>query len=375
MMNRCKVLLVFVLIQLCSYEAFSQQVRGRFEESDFDRQSKQKREEAFTGWLPSRKVGELLIQAELTGKVLLVVERDANGLIRAIVDPVKNNAAANVEYSTHISEEQLLKKHALRKKGGYELLFLQKNPTRGSYCAIWTKSGGYADSVAMLKNLGVTPAKIKIRASQAEITHSATAVTTENRRWLDKNGRIVMAALAEIDGDKAILVKKGGGRFPFLITDLSVEDQQFLKKLVADHKGSAKPVSAKDVRRGGFTDWLEFSQFELNFADEDGDGRYAIYIESNNKRELRAIYEKKPKRLGWSNGWLQSEDKLRSMNALYQSKGLILLSLSFERRTQRYNAIWVAKRNFDEAKAQLAKLKITTAEIGKKIRVSKVGKK
>ncbi|MFK5921808.1 MAG: hypothetical protein QM496_06485 [Verrucomicrobiota bacterium] len=375
MKNILRLALVFTIIQFCLYPTFSQQVRGRFEESEFDRKSKPKREAIFTGWMPAGKAGEILIQAELEGKVLLVVERDVKGSIRMIIDLEKNNAAANVEYSTHISDEQLLRKHALRKKGGYELLFLKKNPTGGSYCAIWTKSGGYADSVAMLKNLGVTTAKIQIRASQAEISHGATAVTAESRRWTDKSGRVVVAALAEIDGNKAILIKKGGGRFPFLITDLSVGDQQFLKKLIADHKSSAKVAAVKEMKKGGFTDWMEFSKFELNFADEEGDGRYAIYVESNNKRELRAIYDKKPKGLGWYNGWLQSEDKVRSMNALYQSKGLILLSLSFERRTQRYSAIWVAKRNFEEAKGQLARINITTAKIGKEIQLSKVGKK
>lgn len=371
-MNAVKLLTIFALILAGSCPAYAQRVRGDFEESEFDRASKKKREAAFTQWMPGAMAGDVLGRAELDGKVLLILERNSNGESRAVFD-IPDTRRFDVEYSSSISERQMLEKHALMEKGAFQILFLQKNPSGRSYCVIWIKKGGYAEAVAKLANLGVTPAKIELKASSSPTITGP--VTSGHRRWTDKAGRVVEASLAEIDADKIILIKKGGGRFPFLIAKLSTEDQQFLKKLIANHKKPKVEMSGNSEGSGEFTDWYSYSEWELKYDDERAKGRYAIYVESNNKRELRGIFDKRPRGLGWFNAWLDSEADVKRKNASYESKGLRILSVSFERRTDRYNAVWVSNRVLDKAREQLAASGITPADIGKKIQVSKVKKK
>ncbi len=349
--------------------AYSQRVRGSFEESEFKRGFDKKREAIFTPWGSRTQVAELLQKATGQGKVIFIVERNSNGEVRAVFDfPEKSGTQAS--YVTAITESQLLVTHAQRKKNGFELLFLSENPGESDFSAVWIEKEGYKQAVGKLLSLGVTPAKIQIKPAQ-----KFGPLTTKTRQWKNKSGRVIEAALDGIDGDKIILVKKGGGRFPFLIADLSMEDQNLLKQISAAPR---KPESEKleaEPESGTFTEWLSFYDWNELLKAEKSKGRYPVYVENNKDRELRGAFDAMPDGMQFKIGWLDSEKNLLKMDGSYKAEGMTISSLSFDRRNELYYGIWVSKSALAQARTQLGAAGITPADIGRKIKVSKVGKR
>ena len=221
--NLLRIITIFTLILSGIGTAYSQRVRGSIEESEFKRGFDKKREAIFTPWGSRDQVAGLMKKAADEGKVIFIVERNTDGGVRAAFDFLEKSET-QTSYVTAITESQLLVTHAQRKENGYEILFLSKNPGNRDFSAVWIENEGYKQAVGKLLSLGVTPPKIQIKPAQ-----KTGSLTTENRQWKNKSGKIIEAAMDGIDGDKIILVKKGGGRFPFLIADLSMEDQNLLK--------------------------------------------------------------------------------------------------------------------------------------------------
>ncbi|NOX99849.1 MAG: hypothetical protein GXP30_08990 [Verrucomicrobia bacterium] len=360
-------LITLTLSGICP--VYSQRVRGSFEESEFKRGFDKKREAIFTPWGSRAQVAELLKKATGAGKVIFIVERNSNGEVRAAFD-FPEKSGTQVCYVTAITESQLLAIHAQRKKNGYELLFLSENPGESDFCAVWIGKEGYKQAVGKLLSLGVTAAKIQIKPAQ-----KSGPLTTETRQWKNKSGRIVEAALDGIDGDKIILVKKGGGRFPFLIADLSTEDQNLLKQLSAALRKPASEKLEAEPESGIFTEWLSFYDWNELLKAEKNKGRYPVYVENNKDRELRGVFEAMPDGMQFKIGWLDSEKNLLKMDGSYKAEGMTISSLSFDRRNELYYGIWVSKTALAQARTQLGAAGITPADIGRKIKVSKVSKK
>ncbi|MFK5924005.1 MAG: hypothetical protein QM496_17655 [Verrucomicrobiota bacterium] len=360
-------LIALTLSGICP--AYSQRVRGSFKESEFKRGFDKKREAIFTPWGSRAQVAELLKRATGAGKVIFIVERNSNGEVRAVFDfPEKSGTQAS--YVTAITESQLLVTHVQRKKNGYELLFLSKNPGESDFSAVWIEKEGYKQAVGKLLGLGVIPAKIQIKPAQ-----KSGPLTTETRQWKNKSGRIVEAALDGIDGDKIILVKKGGGRFPFLIADLSMEDQQLLKQLSAAPRKSESEKLELEQQSGAFTGWLSFYDWNELLKVEKSKGRYPVYVENNKDRELRGVFDAIPDGMQFKIGWLDSEKDLLKMDGSYKAEGMTISSLSFDRRNELYYGIWVSKIALGQVRTQLAAAGISPADIGRKVKISKVVKK
>jgi len=369
MTKRLRFVLIFTLALSVTYPAFSQQIRGNYEESEYNRELRNKRAVAFSPWMSKAQMNTLQQKSALNGQVLLILERNPESKMRAFFYfPEKKGT--KVSYATAVSDPQLLAMHVKQKKNGYELLFLSKNPSGIDYCATWIEKDGYKGAIGTLAKLGVTPAKIQINP-----TRKTGPVTSDNRQWTDKSGRIIEAALTEIDGDKIILEKKGGGKFPYSISNLSMKDQQFLKQRIAAHQKPDSGTSAITEKNGDFTDWQSFYAWNERLKEEKSKGRYPVYVENNKDRELRGIFDKQPDGLQWQIGWLESENDLLKMNKSYQSEGMTILSLSFDRRNELYYGIWVSKTTLKQAKTQLESAKVSAADIGRKIKVSRVSKK
>jgi len=62
---------------------------------------------------------------------------------------------------------------------------------------------------------------------------SKTGLPTGLRNWKDKEGRTMTARLMELEGETAVMAKGDGRKYEVPIRSLSIEDQEFIARLVA----------------------------------------------------------------------------------------------------------------------------------------------
>jgi hypothetical protein len=100
-----------------------------------------------------------------------------------------------------------------------------------------------------------------------------------------------------------------------------------------------------------------------------------VYVESNTRNEYRGIFDKLPPGVRWFQGWAEPEQGLREKHASYAAQGFALLSLSHDRRADRYCAVWVGGMAPGDVKGQRGKFGLTTASIEGKITASTLPKR
>ena len=123
-----------------------------------------------------------------------------------------------------------------------------------------------------------------------------------------------------------------------------------------------KVTFSKSTDEGNLTGWYSPKEWDLRYKEEEGKGRYSLYLESNSQNEIRGIFGKRPAGMGRHTVWLHSENHIMEHHAVFQSTGFTLLSLG--RGTDKYNAVWVSNRTLAEARSQLAASGITPASMG-----------
>jgi hypothetical protein len=225
-----------------------------------------------------------------------------------------------------------------------------------------------------LKEVGISPPIIRIKFSQSsDSTVAAPAITAPLQAWHDKNGRALQASVAGIQGGSVNFVRSDGVKFTFPLADLSEADQKRLAEL------KSKPAQGSDTGKAeakeGITEWVSRSEFETRMAEERGKGNYSVYVESNSRNELRGIFDKRPETVRWFQAWTEPEQGLREKHSSYVAQGFTLLSLSHDRRTDRYCAVWISGLPPGDVKGQMGKFGLTTPLIGEKITVSSLPKR
>ena len=103
--------------------------------------------------------------------------------------------------------------------------------------------------------------------------------------------------------------------------------------------------------------------------------RYPVYVENNKERELRGVFDAMPDGMQFKIGWLDSEINLLKMDGSYKAEGMTISSLPFDRRNELYYGVWVSNTALGQVRTQMGAAGISPADIGKKIKVSKVEKK
>jgi hypothetical protein len=366
---------VLLLMLSFSGSASGQRVRGDITESEFDKKLRSEQESAFSPWMPAKEAFEVARRAKLDGKLQLAAENNSSAQIRLLLFFPPDGKGGDVIWETDVAEATLLERHAIWQKQDYNILFARKNPT-GNYTAIWINSARLGVAVKRLNEVGISAAAIRIKSgdtANAAATAAKTPVTTPLRQWRDKNGRLLQASVAGIDGGTVSFVRADGKKFPYSLADLSDEDQKFLADLQNKSAQGPEPTSA--AAPGEFTAWMSRSDFDTKLAEERGKGNFPIYVESNTRNEFRGIHEKRPGTVRFFQAWAEPEQSLREKHASYIAQGFSLLSLSFERRTDKYCAVWVSGMAPGDAKAMLGKFGMTQASIDGKITATTVPKR
>lgn len=372
----CSVVAVLAGIIMMAMPSFAagKDVRGTFDESKLKRELKAAREVAFSPWMSVADAGKRLTKAELDHEVILALEKNVAGQMRYLSFTPKDGKGGDSTYDSSLTQQELLEKHSIWERQGYNILFVQKIPTPGKYCAVWVESAIFGEAVKRSSELGITPAQIRLetKPDKKPAPAASVVVTAPLRSWKDKSGREMEASLEGLEPGTAKFKMKDGRRFDYKLADLSAEDQSFLDEL-AKKAASASNTDA-DTPPEGFSKWMPTAKFETAYAEERGKGNYAIYIESGRNGELRAVFDKRPANFGWFMTWDQTEPAIREKNASYNARGMALLSLFYDRRSKKYTAVWVKESCLPEAKSQLASHGITPAEIAAKITPSTVRK-
>lgn len=133
--------------------------------------------------------------------------------------------------------------------------------------------------------------------------------------------------------------------------------------LVADDIGPSKIDKRKNSeRRSAFSEWMSSDAFSAHCEEQRKDGKYILYIEDDGGYEYRGIFgEVNPR--GYYFYYGVKEDTIVSRHKEHSAAGMKLLTLS-ESRSDRYSAVWVSERNFDEVSAQLETYGIGLAKMG-----------
>ena len=91
-------------------------------------------------------------------------------------------------------------------------------------------------------------------------------------------------------------------------------------------------------------------------------------------KERYPVYDAMPDGMQFKIGWLDSEINLLKMDGSYKAEGMTISSLPFDRRNELYYGVWVSNTALGQVRTQMGAAGISPADIGKKIKVSKVGK-
>jgi hypothetical protein len=366
---RFALLLLLVLAGRSTFAA----AKGDITESVYDKKLRDAQESAFSPWMPAKDAFEQFRLGKLGGKLLLAAERDSNGQIRLLHFFPPDGKGGDVIYENDVPKETLLERHAIWQKQDYNIFFVRKNPS-GSYTALWIGSARFGVAMKRLNEVGISAATIRIEPSQTTEASPATPnVTAPLQQWHDKSGRTLQASVAGIQGGNVNFVRSDGKKFSFPLADLSDADQKRLAEL------QGKPAQGTDTGKAegkeGITDWVSRSDFETRVAQERGKGNYGIYVESNSRNELRGIFDKRPETVRWFQAWTEPEQSLREKHSSYVTQGFTLLSLSHDRRTDRYCAVWISGLPPGDVKGQMGKFGLTAPSIGEKITVSSLPKR
>jgi hypothetical protein len=222
--------------------------------------------------------------------------------------------------------------------------------------------------------VGISAAVIRIASGPAaEGTPGKAAVTTTLRDWRDKSGRLLQASVQGIDGGTVHFVRRDGVKFTYPLADLGSEDQKYLAGL--QNKSTPGADAAAPTAPGAFTDWMSRADYDTEIARQMGNGMYAVITESNSRKELRSLFEKRPGAVRWFQALNEPELGLREKHASYQAQGSTLISLTYDRRTGLYCATWVYGMPPGEVSAQRGKYGITAPAIDAKITVSTMPKR
>ena len=319
--------------------------------------------------MDSKEANEAIRTGEVEGNLLIAVERNSAGQSRMIHFTPPDGKGGDITYESSLAESELLERHPLWQKQGYNILFVGKNPSGGTLSAIWIQTDVYGQAVVRLTELGITPATIVITSGATGAKAAAAPVSVPLREWKDGKDRTIRASVEGVEEGQVKFVLADGRKVNYPLKDLGAAEQKVLTDLLA---GPSAPVAP--LAPAGFTDWMSFEDFEKTYADERANGRYAVYVETNQRDDYRAIFETRPQNLGWFYGWGKSESGLRESDTAYRARGLALLSLSYNRRSERYCALWVRDNVLEAAKAQLSKHNITVGSIGDEIKISIVPK-
>ena len=158
-------------------------------------------------------------------------------------------------------------------------------------------------------------------------------VTAPQREWKDVQGRSISASVEGIEGGQVKFVRADGQRFVFPVKDLSESDQKLLADLYAAAPEETPPAE--------FTAWMSSTDFELKSDEKNKAGFYPLYVEANDKNEIRGLFEKRPKGLRFYYSCFAPEEALSKMDADVRAKEFTLVTLSFNRRTATYSAVWI----------------------------------
>jgi hypothetical protein len=367
--SRLALLLLVLLIGRGALAA-----KGDVTEAEYDKKSRDAQDSAFTPWMPAKDAFEVFRRSKLDGRLVLAAERNSNGEIRILPFFPPDGKGGDVIYDNDVPEETLLERHAIWQKQDYNILFARKNPS-GNYTAIWINSARLGVAVKRLNEVGISAAVIRIKTSETtEVPRAKASVTVPLREWRDKAGRLLQASIAGINGGTVNFVRADGKKFPFPLADLSDQDQKYLTDLQGKSAQGSEAVSSA-ATPGSFSDWMSRSDFDTKLAEERGKGNFPIYVESNTRNEFRGIHEKRPGTVRFFQAWAEPEQSLREKHASYVAQGFSLLSLSFERRTDKYCAVWVSGLTPGDAKALLGKLGMTQPSIDQKITATTVPKR
>jgi hypothetical protein len=367
---------VFLLMFLAGGSASGQRVKGDISESEYDKKLRSEQESTFSPWMPAKEAFEVARRAKLDGRLLLAAENNSNAQIRLLLFFPPDGKGGDVIWETDVPEATLLERHAIWQKQDYNILFARKNPT-GNYAAIWINSARLGVAVKRLNEVGISAAAIRIKSGETANAPAAVAkaaVTTPLRQWRDKSGRLLQASVAGIDAGTVSFVRADGKKFPFPLADLSDQDQKYLTDLQSKSAQDSGAVPSA-ATPGGFTDWMSRSDFDTKLAEERGKGNFPIYVESNTRNEFRGIHDKRPGTVRFFQAWAEPEQSLREKHASYIAQGFSLLTLSFERRTDKYCGVWVSGIAPGDAKAMLGKFGMTQASIDEKITTTTVPKR
>jgi hypothetical protein len=364
-------LALLLLVLLMGREALA--AKGDVTESEYDKKLRDAQESAFSPWMPAKDAFEVFRRSKLDGRLLLAAERNSNQEIRLLLFFPPDGKGGDVIYENDVPEETLLERHPIWQKQDYNVLFARKNPS-GNYTALWIHSNRLGVAVKRLNEVGISAASIRVKPGQtAETAAAKTAITAPLREWRDKSGRAIQASVAGIDGGSVNFLRADGKKFTYPLADLSEADQKRLADLQNQAaKGSdAKSAAAPEQ----LTDWMNRSDFETKLAEERGKGKYLVYVESSSRNEYRGLFDKLPPRVRWFQAWAEPEQGLREKHASYVAQGFALLTLSHDRRADRYCAVWVGGMEPGDVQGQRGKFGLTTATIGDKITPSTLPKR
>lgn len=348
--------------------ALGQKVRGDIELSQYDRKFDEARNQVFSEWMPEKEAFDVLAGAEIRRDLVLLAERDSKDRFRFIIVKAPKGVSTDISCETDVDGDKLVLLHKTWVNQGYRILTIRENPRRSTYSAIWVPGQVYGYAVQRLSEIGVSPASVELQPPSSEPV-DLSGVTAPMREWKDEQGRAIEASVEGVDDGFVDFKRKDGRRFKYPLEKLSSADRSFLTNL------ARMPDPEPDLTAGGkpeFSEWLTRDEFEIKWTEERGKGLYAIYIESNRKEEVRALFVEKPVVMGVYIFWLYDEAGIRDRNRVYQSQGYTLLSLSYDRSSQTYNGTWVSDKDIGRARNQLKSLGITPASIGDEIVVSEV---
>lgn len=365
---------VLLLTLSAAGSASAQRVRGDITESEYDKKLRSAQESAFSPWMPAQDAFEMFRRSKLDAKLVLAAEKNSKGDIRLLQFFPPDGKGGDVVYENAIPEETLLERHAMWQKQDYNILYVRKNPL-GNYTAIWIYSARFGVAVKRLEELGISTAVIRIKATEtADASRAKVPVTAPLREWRDKAGRLMQASVAGIEGGTVNFVRADGKKFSYPLDDLSEADQKRLAEL-QDKSTKGSTAGSPVAEEEGLTNWMSRSDFETRVVEERGKGKFGVYAESNNRNEFRGIFDKLPPGVRWFQSWAEPEQSLREKHSSYVAQGFALLSLSHDRRADRYCGVWVSGMPPGDMKVQLGKFGITTPSIGEKIAVSTVAKR
>ena len=362
---------LLVLMLLMGRGAFA--AKGDVTESEYDKKLRDAQDSAFSPWMPAKDAFEVFRRSKLDGRLLLAAEKNSNQEIRLLLFFPPDGKGGDVIYENDVSEETLLERHPIWLKQDYNVLFARKNPS-GNYTALWIHSNRLGVAMKRLNEVGISAASIRVKPAQAaEATTAKAAITAPLREWRDKTGRAIQASVAGIDGGSVNFVRADGRKFAYPLADLSEADQ---KRLAGLQNQAAKGSDTKSAAAPEqLTDWMTRSDFETNLAEERGKGKYLVYVESSSRNEYRGLFDQLPPRVRWFQAWAEPEQGLREKHASYVAQGFALLTLSHERRTDRYCAVWVGGMEAGDVKGQRGKFGLTSPSIEEKITVSTLPKR